>query len=84
MMGALSQRAIARMEAGVVALVDALLDRLSAIGGERLAATVALYALGEPDALPAMALTVRAEAWRPWRSYGFLLQAKAAKGDSHL
>jgi AraC family transcriptional regulator of adaptative response / DNA-3-methyladenine glycosylase II len=64
--------------------VDALLDRLSAIGGARLAATVALYALGEPDALPAMALTVRAEAWRPWRSYGFLLQAKAAKGDSHF
>jgi hypothetical protein len=29
MMGALSQRAIARMESGVVALVDALLDRLS-------------------------------------------------------
>ena len=32
MMGALSQRAIARMEAGVVALVDALLDRMAGAG----------------------------------------------------
>jgi AraC family transcriptional regulator of adaptative response / DNA-3-methyladenine glycosylase II len=52
--------------------VEALMGELSGIGGERLAQTVALYALGEPDALPSPALASRAEAWRPWRSYGFL------------
>jgi AraC family transcriptional regulator of adaptative response / DNA-3-methyladenine glycosylase II len=60
---------------------DALLARLAAIGGERLAATVALYALGEPDVLVEPKLAGRAEAWRPWRSYGFLL---TAKGGRHL
>jgi AraC family transcriptional regulator of adaptative response / DNA-3-methyladenine glycosylase II len=52
--------------------VDVLLDRLRSVGGERLAATVALHALGEPDALPDRGLAARAESWRPWRSYGFL------------
>jgi AraC family transcriptional regulator of adaptative response / DNA-3-methyladenine glycosylase II len=51
---------------------DAALGRLAAIGGECLAATVALYGLGEPDALPTPALVARAEAWRPWRGYGCL------------
>jgi AraC family transcriptional regulator of adaptative response / DNA-3-methyladenine glycosylase II len=60
--------------------VDPLLAALAAIGGERLAETVALFALGEPDALPAASLAARAEAWRPWRSYGYI----ALKGDSHL
>ncbi|HEU4516349.1 MAG TPA: AlkA N-terminal domain-containing protein [Steroidobacteraceae bacterium] len=52
--------------------VETLLGELAAIGGERLAQTVALFALGEPDALPEPALAARAEAWRPWRSYGYL------------
>jgi AraC family transcriptional regulator of adaptative response / DNA-3-methyladenine glycosylase II len=52
--------------------VDALLARLADIGGERLAATVALHALGEPDALPDAALTACAENWHPWRGYGYL------------
>jgi len=52
--------------------VDALLAALAAIGGEGLAQEVALFALGEPDALPAAELSARAEAWRPWRSYGYV------------
>ena len=38
--------------------------------------TVALFALGEPDALPAASLAARAEAWRPWRSYGYIALTK--------
>jgi AraC family transcriptional regulator of adaptative response / DNA-3-methyladenine glycosylase II len=56
--------------------VEALLAALSEIGGPRLAGTVAMYALGEPDALPAPSLAARAEAWRPWRSYGFIALTK--------
>lgn len=59
--------------------VDALLAALTEIGGDRLARTVALFALGEPDALPERALAARAEVWRPWRSYGYIL-----RGDSPL
>ena len=50
--------------------LDPLIASLAAIAGDRVAQTVALHALGEPDALPLPALAARAEAWRPWRSYG--------------
>ena len=52
--------------------LDPLIASLTAIAGDRVAQTVALHALGEPDALPLPALAARAEAWRPWRSYGYM------------
>ena len=52
--------------------LDPLITSLAAIAGDRVAQTVALHALGEPDALPVSALAARAEAWRPWRSYGYV------------
>ena len=64
-----SLRFVAQLEAGEA---NVAIGRLAAIGGECLAATVALYGLGEPDALPTPALVARAEAWRPWRGYGCL------------
>jgi AraC family transcriptional regulator of adaptative response / DNA-3-methyladenine glycosylase II len=64
--------------------IDVLLERLTAIGGKRLAATVALHALGEPDVLPDVAIAMRAEGWRPWRSYGFQAIARRSnQGHTH-
>ena len=47
-----------------------LVASLASSAGDRVAQSVALRALDEPDALPVPALAERAEAWRPWRSYG--------------
>ena len=59
--------------------LDPLIASLASIAGDRIAQSVALHALGEPDALPLPALAGRAEAWRPWRSYG-CMYAGAERG----
>ena len=56
LMGALNQRAIARMEAGVVALVDQLLDRLQGLAGpdliEDFAARIPVEVIGNLLGIP--------------------------------
>lgn len=59
--------------------LESLVESLTSIAGERIARSVVLHAMGEPDVLLLPALAARADAWRPWRSYGYLHLA-AGKG----
>lgn len=53
---------------------------------DRTAEYVAMRALGEPDAFPSADpdLRRRAEGWRPWRSYAFLLLDRSSRRDDAM